>query len=56
MPEKVPEDRPFILFMDSLESAGMDENMNALREYMELEFIEKRVPPEKQKFFTDKAY
>ena len=23
---------------------------------MELEFIEKRVPPEKQKYFTDKIY
>ena len=45
MPEKVPDEKPFILFMDSLESQGMDENMSALREYMELEFIEKRVPP-----------
>ena len=56
MPEKIPDDKPFILFMDSLESQGMDENMGALREYMELEFIEKRVPPEKQKYFTDKIY
>ena len=56
MPEKVPNDKPFILYMDSLESACMDENMNGLREYMELEFIEKRVSPAQQKFFTDPIY
>ena len=45
MPDKVVEDKPFILFMDSLESQGMDDNMISLREYMELEFIEKKVAP-----------
>ena len=56
MPDKAPDDRPFILYMDSLESQGMDENMSALREYMELEYIEKKVDAAQQKYFTDPVY
>ena len=30
--------------------------MNSLREYLELEFIEKKVDPEDRKYFFDEAY
>ena len=44
MPEQVPSDKPFILYMDSLDSACVEDTIIAIREYMELEFIEKKVP------------
>ena len=56
MPEQVPSDKPFILYMDSLDSACVEDTIIAIREYMELEFIEKKVPQHQQKFFNDAAY
>ena len=53
MPAQAPDDKPFILYMDSLDSACVEETINAIREYMELEFIEKKVPPHQQKYFND---
>ena len=43
MPKEACKDKPFILFMDSLHADSVDEMMQHLREYLELEFIEKKV-------------
>ena len=44
MPKKACSDKPIILFMDSFNTDQADDMMQYLREYLELEFIEKKVP------------
>lgn len=56
MPTQASSDKPIILFMDSLNADSVDEMMQHLREYLELEFIEKKVPPEHKKFFMEPKY
>lgn len=56
MPKEACKDKPFILFMDSLHADSVDEMMQHLREYLELEFIEKKVQPAERKYFYDPAY
>ena len=56
MPEKACTDKPFILFMDSLHADSVDEMMQYLREYLELEFLEKKVSPEDKRFFSDRQF
>lgn len=56
MPEKACSDKPIILFMDSLHADSVDEMMQSLREYLELEFIEKKVAPEHKKYFLEAKY
>lgn len=55
MPEKVAEDKPCILFMDSLQADNIEEMMQYLREYLELEFLEKKVAPEDKKYFLNET-
>ena len=42
--------------MDSLHADNVDEMMQHLREYLELEFIEKKVEPADRKYFYDPIY
>ena len=56
MPEKACSDKPIIVFMDSLGTAEVHEMMQYLREYLELEYIEKRIDPENKKYFFDTQY
>ena len=43
MPDQACSDKPIVLFMDSLNADSVDEMMQALREYLELEFLEKKI-------------
>ena len=56
MPKEACGDKPIILFMDSLHADSVDDMMQHLREYLELEFIEKKVKAEDKKYFYDPAY
>ena len=56
MPHKAIEDKPIILFMDSLNTDSVEDMMQYLREYLELEFIEKKVEPAQKKYFLDSKY
>lgn len=56
MPKKASSDKPIILFMDSLHAENVDDMIQNLREYLELEYIEKKVEPENRKYFLDQSY
>lgn len=56
MPKEVCEGKPIILFMDSLHADGVPEMMQNLREYLELEFIEKKVEMADRKYFLESEY
>ena len=57
MPEQACKDKPVILFMDSLNADNVDDMMRYLREYLELEYLEKKVVNEAdKKYFTNSAY
>ena len=49
MPEKVDEDKPFILYLDSLNKVNST-NMQCLRQYIEMEYIDKKLPAEHKKY------
>jgi len=53
MPKEACGDKPFFLFMDSLNADSVDEMMQGLREYLELEFLEKKVEPADKKYFFE---
>ena len=56
MPNQACSDKPIILFMDSLHADSVDEMINHLREYLELEYIEKKVDPADKKYFLESSY
>ena len=56
MPSKACSDKPVILFMDSLSADMVDEMMQNVREYLELEFLEKKVSIEHKMFFTEEKF
>lgn len=49
MPEKVDEEKPFILYLDSLNKVNST-NMQCLRQYIEMEYIDKKLPAEHKKY------
>ena len=56
LPEVTPADKPIILYLDSL-NEPQDQHMDALREYLELEFLDKKLTDQShKKFFTDAKY
>ena len=55
MPKEANLEKPFILFMDSL-STDVDDMMQYLREYLELEFLEKKVDAADKKHFLTPSY
>ena len=56
MPEKAISDKPVILFMDSLNADSVDDMMHCLREYLELEFLDKKVDAGDKKYFSSSSY
>jgi len=54
MPKEASKDKPIILYMDSLNSQPAEANMTALREYLEMEFLDKKVSADHKKFFSEK--
>ena len=54
MPVKISNDNPFIQFMDSLVSQGIEMNKSVVKINMELEFVKKRVRTHKQKFYSER--
>ncbi len=56
MPEQATTDKPFVLFMDSLNADSVDDMMQNLREYLELEFLEKKIDPAQKKYFLETKY
>lgn len=55
-PDMAPEDKPSIIFFDSMNSLPEEENIRILRQYVELEFIEKKATPEQKRFFENPEY
>jgi len=56
MPKEASKDKPIILFMDSLSAENVEDMMQYLREYLELEFIEKKVDAADKKYFMSPDY
>ena len=52
MPESASPNKPIILFMDSLNADSVDDMMHYLREYLELEFLDKKVDAADKKYFA----
>lgn len=56
MPEEASNDKPIILFMDSLNADNVDEMMRSIREYLELEFLDKKVKEDDKKYFASPSH
>ena len=56
MPNEACGDKPIILFMDSLNADNIDDMMHYLREYLELEFLDKKVDEADKKYFVQSSY
>ena len=54
MPKEADMDKPFILYLDSLNRVNQT-NMQCLRQYIEMEYIDKKLKndPEKIKWLTE---
>lgn len=52
---KADRDRPFILYLDSMNSAS-ESLMQPLRSYIEMEYLEKKIPSTSKIYFTEENY
>lgn len=49
MPDEIEMEKPFILYLDSLNTVSTI-NMQCLRQYIEMEYIDKKLPPAHKKY------
>lgn len=52
---KVDHGKPYILYLDSM-NVATDSLMKPLRNYIEMEYLEKKLPPDQKQYFTEKCF
>ena len=55
LPQKADRERPFILYLDSMNQAS-ESLMQPLRSYIEMEYLEKKIPSAQKTYFTEENY
>lgn len=55
LPQKADRERPFILYLDSMNQAS-ESLMQPLRSYIEMEYLEKKIPAAQKTYFTEENY
>lgn len=54
--DEAPQDKPCIIYFDSMNNTPEMENIRILRQYVELEFIDKKTTAEQKRYFQDPKY
>jgi hypothetical protein len=49
--DEAPQDKPCIIYFDSMNNTPEMENIRILRQYVELEFIDKKTTAEQKRYF-----